>query len=159
GVGLLVHLNSLTSRRNQESRSFASLFGHMTRTRFAALGLFMRALRRNEAPNREIVDAAARSVEELNSINEQILSVVRPDNNIVNKERLEDLFNEIRARSDARIRIGEVPTNKNVYVAAPHLRLILNELVHNAECAIETARRQCPKIEISCKLRRTSRQY
>jgi signal transduction histidine kinase len=159
GVGLLVHLNSLTSRRDQESRSFASLFGHMTRTRLAALGLFIRALRRNEAPSREIVDAAARSVDELNSINDQILSVVRPGNNIVRKERLVDLIDELKAGSDERIRISEIPTDRNIYVAAPHLRLILSELVHNAQCAIETARRRGPKIEISCKLRRTLWQY
>jgi signal transduction histidine kinase len=159
GVGLLVHLNSLTSRRNQESRSFASLFGHMTRTRLAALGLFIRALERNEAPNREIIDAAASSVGELNSINDQIMSVVRPNNNIVSKERLEDLFDEIRARADARIWIGEIPIDRNVYVAAPHLRLILNELVYNAQCAIETVDRRSPKIEISCRLRGTLWHY
>jgi signal transduction histidine kinase len=159
GVGLLVHLNSLTSRRDQESRSFASLFGHMTRTRLAALGLFIRALRRNEAPNHEIVDAAARSVDELNSINDQILSVVRPGNNIVSKERLVDLIDELRAGSDERIRISEIPTGRDVFVAAPHLRLILNELVHNAQCALETAHGRYPNIEISCKLRRVLWQY
>jgi signal transduction histidine kinase len=131
----------------------------MTRTRLAALELFIRALKRNEAPNREIVDAAARSVGELNSINEQILSVVRPENNTMNREKLVDLIDEFRERSDAWVWIGEVPTDRNVCVAAPHLRLILDELVHNAQCAIETARRPGPKIEISCKLRRALWQY
>ncbi|WP_081688622.1 sensor histidine kinase [Inquilinus limosus] len=153
-VGVIIFRERLYIRRyDQYLRSFSSLFAHMTRSRVAALGLFVKSLSPSAPPSKDFIAAAKRATEELDSINEGLLRIAYSDQ--------PKAFDTLRLILDAlahdhqnRIRF-DVPDNAlRAAVASPHFHMILDELVRNAEQAIEEAQRPDPSVTIRARLSR-----
>ncbi|MBR7552288.1 hypothetical protein KC220_27475, partial [Mycobacterium tuberculosis] len=65
----------LARRKDQHIRSFSTLFAHMTRTRIAALRLFLGYVGNNAIPSSEMTAAARNTIAELESINEGLMMI------------------------------------------------------------------------------------
>ncbi|WP_457301072.1 hypothetical protein [Phyllobacterium sp. P5_D12] len=67
--------NKISWEKDQHIRSFSLLFAHMTRTRVAALRLFLGYLNGHSVPPSEMTNAAVRTIAELDSINEGLMMI------------------------------------------------------------------------------------
>ncbi|WP_026870514.1 sensor histidine kinase [Inquilinus limosus] len=153
-VGVIIHQQSLMVRRkDQQIRSFASLFAHMTRSRVAALSLFISSLRDGEAPDPEMVAAATRAAKELDTINDGLLKIAysaKPSRNVA----LQSILDALSQDHDGRIRFDVPEEARAALVASPQFHLILDELIRNAEQAVAAAGKPDPQVVLRARLTR-----
>lgn len=138
-VGVIIHQQTMMARRkDQQIRSFASLFAHMTRSRVAALALFIKSLRDGEAPDPEMVAAASRAAAELDSINNGLVKIgysAKPTRNVA----LQSILDALSQDHGGRIQFDVPEEARSALVASPQFHLILDELIRNAEQAVAAA--------------------
>ncbi|WP_225764246.1 sensor histidine kinase KdpD [Inquilinus sp. Marseille-Q2685] len=138
-VGVIIHQQSMMARRkDQQIRSFASLFAHMTRSRVAALALFIKGLRDGQTPDPEMVAAASRAATELDSINNGLLRIAysaKPTGSVA----LQSILDALSHDHAGRIQFDVPEEARAALVASPQFHLILDELVRNAEQAVAAA--------------------
>lgn len=153
-VGVIIHQQSMMARRkDQQIRSFSSLFAHMTRSRVAALALFIKSLRDGEAPDPEMVAAASRAAEELDSINNGLVKIgysAKPTRNVA----LQSILDALSQDHDGRIQFDVPEEARTALVASPQFHLILDELIRNAEQAVASAGRPDPQVILRARLTR-----
>lgn len=154
-VGMLLWASSLAKRQDHQSRSFASLFAHMTRSRVAGVALFVRGLSRQEAPDDELVSAAMRAVDELEAINNGILLIAGTSQRTTRKEPLSDVLIALRLAQGGSVTIEAAENTWGILVPTPHVSLVINELVQNAKHAIDAAKRTSPEIAIGARIKRS----
>ncbi|WP_342239716.1 sensor histidine kinase [Inquilinus sp. OTU3971] len=153
-VGVIIHQQSMMARRkDQQIRSFSSLFAHMTRSRVAALALFIRGLRDGEAPDPEMVAAAARAAAELDSINNGLVKIgysAKPTRNVA----LQSILDALSQDHGGRIQFDVPEEARTALVASPQFHLILDELIRNAEHAVAAAGKPESRVILRARLTR-----
>lgn len=151
-VGVIIHQQSMMARRkDQQIRSFASLFAHMTRSRVAALALFIKSLRDGQAPDPELVAAASRAAAELDSINNGLLKIAysaKPSRNVA----LQSILDALTQDHGGRIQFDVPEEARAALVASPQFHLILDELVRNAEHAVAAAGKPESRVVLRARL-------
>ncbi|MGF6231734.1 signal transduction histidine kinase [Inquilinus ginsengisoli] len=153
-VGVIIHQQSMMARRkDQQIRSFSSLFAHMTRSRVAALALFIRGLRDGEPPDPEMVAAAARAAAELDSINNGLVKIgysAKPARNVA----LQSILDALSQDHGGRIQFDVPAEARTALVASPQFHLILDELIRNAEHAVAAAGKPDSRVILRARLTR-----
>jgi len=151
-VGVIIHQQSMMARRkDQQIRSFSSLFAHMTRSRVAALALFIKSLRDGGTPDPEMVSAASRAAVELETINNGLLKIAysaRPTRNVA----LQSILEALSQHHGGRIRFDVAEDAQAALVASPQFHMILDELISNAEQAVAAAGKPDPEVVLRARL-------
>jgi len=150
--GLFLHQRNLHARRkDQHIRSFSSLFAHMTRTRIAALRLFLGRLANNIAPSSEMVDAARNTIAELESINEALMTIGHAKNQSRSLP-LNEVLDDIQTHYPVKPRLDIEHAARAALVPASQFHLLIDELVRNAVNAV--GQKPDPVILIKANIRR-----
>ncbi len=139
GAILITQNAEFEKRRNGYVRSVALLHSHMTRSRIAALRLFLDYVNDQRSPAPEMLRAALEAVKELEAINRGLVRIVNSERD-AHTEALGELLQEIRVPLDTELglEIGlEIESNaKYLQVSAIQVHLIVEELVNNAVTAV-----------------------
>lgn len=127
--------------KDRQLRSFASLFAHMTRTRVAALRLFLERLRDQAMGPPEKIDQARRTVNELISINNGLVSIAYSRNDSGEKREttrkaLGRLLDAIADEHRPFVRLDLDGQGSDSMVPAWEFYVIVDELVGNAKKAV-----------------------
>lgn len=136
--------NKANREKDQHIRSFSLLFAHMTRTRIAALRLFLGYLNEPSPPPPEMTDAALRTILELDTINEGLMTI----GHARDKEQLAPLcriIGDIVRSCKHELKVDTEEAHA-VQVPASQFHLLIDELVRNAINAV--AGRMDPVISI-----------
>ena len=143
--------NKISWEKDQHIRSFSLLFAHMTRTRVAALRLFLGYLNGHSAPPSEMTNAAVRTIAELDSINEGLMMIGHARAKVP-PAPLGQIINNIVTNSKNTLNVNADDEVRAVNVPASQFHLLLDELVLNAVNAV--AGRTDPMIAITGTVRR-----
>jgi signal transduction histidine kinase len=141
----------LLRRKDHHIRSFSSLFAHMTRTRIAALRLFLSYLAIGRSPPSEMVNAARNTIAELESINEGLMTIAHAKS----KSRsvpLRTLVENIDIQCPIKPQWDIDPMAGSSRVPASQFHLLLDELVRNAVNAV--SQKTEPLIFVKASVRR-----
>ncbi|QND53285.1 sensor histidine kinase [Phyllobacterium sp. 628] len=151
-TGLLIHQRNLLARRkDQHIRSFSALFAHMTRTRIAALRLFLGYVGNNSIPSSEMTEAARSTIAELESINEGLMMIGHSKTQF-KKVQLGELLADIVSKSPISLQLDIEQAARTSLIPASQFHLIIDELVRNATNAVAT--RPDPMIAIRASVNR-----
>lgn len=137
---------SFVNRRDQHMRSLASLFGHLTRSRVAALRLFLEHLRSDKLPSSEMVEAAHAAATELETINDSVLKTAYAPWES-GTEPLGTLLEDLVQDRFGLITLSFTESAGAELVPAATFRLLTDEIVENALAAL--AETKNPRILIS----------
>ncbi|PSH60891.1 ATP-binding protein [Phyllobacterium sophorae] len=143
----ILQQSSVARRKDHHIRSFASLFAHMTRSRIAALRVFLN----RDCPQSPDALAAARStIAELDEINEGMMTMghARTRSKIA---ALGDLLGDIEKNCPVRLQMEIEDDAGAVIVPAYQFHLLIDELVRNSVNAV--ARKSDPLIMIKAQVR------
>ncbi len=132
----IIHLrNAFARRRDQQLRSFSSLYAHMTRSRVAALRLFLDYQDEASVRHPKMLAAAREAVKQLDTITTGLNTIAYADSEI----RREALCKIVDALQVNRRVAPEFVVTKDAGIAAvpaTQMRLVLDELLQNAEAAL-----------------------
>lgn len=132
----IIHLrNDLTRKQEQHLRSFSSLYAHMTRSRVAALKLFLGYQNETNTKHPEMLVAAREAADQLALITDGLGTIGYADMN-PRRERLSAIVSQISRSSAVSVKFNIGSDAAEAQVPAVALRLILDELVRNAEIAL-----------------------
>ncbi len=139
------------SRKDQHIKSFSLLFAHMTRTRIAALRLFLTYVDGNAPPSTEMAHAALSTVLELDSINEGLMRIghARTD---ARKLPLGQIIAGIVSAAKQELRVEANDDALAIPVPSAQFHMLIDELVRNAINAVSM--RPNPQITIRGRLQR-----
>lgn len=156
GLGVILYLiihqrYSFVSRRDQHMRSFASLFGHLTRSRVSALRLFLEYMRPDEPPGSEILEAARGTATELESINDSLLKIAYAPRDF-RTELLGALLEDIARDRRGLVQLSVAAAASTQPVPAAPFKLLADELVENALLALTDIKN--PRILIAASVKR-----
>ena len=149
----IYHYNKVGRDRDHHIRSFSMLFAHMTRTRIAALRLFLGYLDARTLPPPEMTEAALRTILELDSITEALTTIghARAESK---PAPLGKLIEEIVRNCKYDTRVEADAEARAVCVPASQFHLLIDELVGNAINAV--AAREDPAISIKATVKKRS---
>lgn len=136
--------NKASREKDQHIKSFSLLFAHMTRTRIAALRLFLGYLNSPVPPPPEMRDAAMRTIVELDSINEGLM-IIGHARHQSKRASLEAIIGDIVKNCEHPLQVDTEEAH-GVQVPASQFHLLIDELVRNAINAV--AGRTDPVISI-----------
>lgn len=147
---LIIHQrHTFVSRRDQHLRSFASLFAHMTRSRVTALRLF---LENTELPrSEEVLQAARTAANELETINDALLKIAYNERD-PRSEELGKILHAVADRRSGFIDLDIDAETERLAVPATQFQLLVDELIQNAETAVNG--RSNPKITVRAGFKR-----
>ncbi len=149
GAILITQNAEFEKRRNGYVRSVALLHSHMTRSRIAALRLFLDYFNDQRSPAPEMLRAALEAVKELEAINSGLVRIVNSERD-AHTEALGELLQGIRVPLDTEIGLEIESNAKYLQVSAIQVHLIVEELVNNAVTAV--AGKQTKQITIRARL-------
>ncbi|WP_457813054.1 ATP-binding protein (plasmid) [Sinorhizobium meliloti] len=135
GVIIVTQNAEFGKRRNEYVRSVALLHAHMTRSRVAALRLFLDYVNDQRSPAPEILRAALEAVKELEAINSGLVRIVNSERD-AHTEALGELLQGIRVPLDIKIGLEIERNVKYLQVPAIQVHLVVEELVNNAVAAV-----------------------
>lgn len=142
----IIHLkNNLARKQEQHLRSFSSLYTHMTRTRVAALKLFLSYQDEARAKHPEMLLAAREAAEELEGITKRLGRIAYA----IGETRRERFRSILAAVIENRCMTSDVEIGRDAAEAlVPSLQmgLVLEEVVNNAEAALHGRRNARIKI-------------
>ncbi|SDP71922.1 Signal transduction histidine kinase [Phyllobacterium sp. YR620] len=144
--------NREKSREDQHIRSFSLLFAHMTRTRIAALRLFLTYIDGKVQPSVEMTEAARATILELDSINEGLMLIGHRRSD-ARSTPLGDIVAEIASKNKQTLLIRASEEAFAIRVPAAQFHLLIDELVRNAINAIPASKQ--PQITIGADINRT----
>ncbi|MGH6862604.1 MAG: sensor histidine kinase, partial [Phyllobacterium sp.] len=132
---ILYHRNATARRVERHLRSFASMFTHMTRTRFAAMQFFVEGLSAGNAPEAEMLLAARATVTELRRINEGLANLASAERGAQQWETapLGDVLDTIARKHAVHMEVADCA--RRALVPQAQFELLLDELVLNARDA------------------------
>lgn len=143
----ILQQSSVARRKDHHIRSFASLFAHMTRSRIAALRVFLN----RDCPQSPDALAAARStIAELDEINEGMMTMGHARTRS-KTAALGDLLGDIEKNCPVRLQMEIEDDAGAVIVPAYQFHLLIDELVRNSVNAV--ARKSDPLIMIKAQVR------
>jgi signal transduction histidine kinase len=149
---LLIHQRYTSiSRRDQQIRSFASLFAHMTRSRVTALRLVLENSDLINPPNEEMLKAARSAAAELEAINEGLLKIAYSQRDPQTLP-LGKLLHELAKDRRGIVRLETDEEADKQPVPATQFRVLIDELVQNALTAVEVTRN--PKVLVKASIQR-----
>jgi signal transduction histidine kinase len=127
--------NSSSGKRDQHIKSFSQLFAHMTRTRIAALRLFLGYLDGKSLPQPEMTEAAMRTILELASITEGLMTIghARAESR---PATVGTLIDEIARSCKLHLHVEADSEARAVRVPASQFHLLIDELVGNSINAV-----------------------
>lgn len=128
--------HSFACKRDNHLRSFSSLFAHMTHTRIAALRLFLQQQKVNEPIDVRMLEAARNASSELEAINRCLLNIADVRRQYVTNT-VEHSLRHLRSQRKSCVCIAIDPKAALLPVPAIELQMILDELIQNAETAVE----------------------
>jgi signal transduction histidine kinase len=132
----IIHLrNALTRKQEQHLRSFSSLYAHMTRSRVAALKLFLSYQDEKSVKHPEMLAAASEAAEQLEAITNGLGAIAYAHRD-TRQERLATILELIRKTRPSKLTLRVSQEAAEALVPATPMRLVLDELVHNAESAL-----------------------
>jgi signal transduction histidine kinase len=123
----------------------------MTRTRIAALRLFLERLANNVAPSFEMADAARTTIAELESITEALMTVGHAKSQSRSLP-LREVLGDIEANYTVKPRLDIEQSAREALVPASQFHLLIDELVRNAINAVN--QKSDPIILIKASIRR-----
>jgi signal transduction histidine kinase len=127
--------NKTTREKDQHIKSFSLLFAHMTRTRIAALRLFLGYLDGPIPPPLEMTDAAMRTVVELDSINEGLM-IIGHARHQAKLSPLGRIISDIARGCQNTLAVDADIEARETLVPASQFHLLIDELVRNATNAV-----------------------
>ncbi|MEK1890830.1 MAG: sensor histidine kinase [Phyllobacterium sp.] len=139
------------SREDQHIRSFSLLFAHMTRTRVAALRLFLSYIDGTMRPSPEMTEAARTTILELDSINEGLMQIGHRRSD-ARSTRLGEVVDEIVRTSKHCLNVQASDDAFAIRVPAAQFHLLIDELVRNGISAVPCDRQ--PQITITASIKR-----
>ncbi len=139
------------SRRDQQTRSFASLFAHMTRSRVTALRLFLDNTGLETPPNKEMLKAARGAATELEAINDGLLKIAYSQRDPQTLP-LGKLLDELAKDRNGILELATDTEAGKQPVPATQFRVLIDELVQNALTAVEG--NDSPKIIVKASVQR-----
>ncbi len=132
----IIHLrNALTKRQEQHLRSFSSLYAHMTRSRVTALKLFLGYQDEESVKHPEMLVPAREAIQQLEAITNG-LGAIAYANRDSRRESLATVLDQLGTIGHCRLHMHISPNAAQALVPAAPMRLILDELVQNAEAAL-----------------------
>lgn len=132
----IIHLRIAYARRqDQHLRSFSSLYAHMTRSRVAALKLFLSYQDEKSMKHPEMLTAAKEAVVQLEAITNGLSTIAYADS-AAQVESLSGIVASIGVADRTTLDLRVDPDAAATDVPATQMRLILGELVKNAETAL-----------------------
>lgn len=135
----LTHLRIVyIRRRDQHLRSFSSLYAHMTRSRVTALRLFLGYQDESTVQHPDMLVAAKEAVQQLEAITIGLSNIAYAEED-PRREQLSEVLCEIVSSDIVQIDLDVDPEAAAVGVPATQMRLILEELIRNAEIAVGNA--------------------
>jgi signal transduction histidine kinase len=147
----IIHLrNAFTRRQEQHLRSFSSLYAHMTRSRVIALKLFLGYQDEDNVKHPEMLDPAREAVQQLEAITNG-LGTIAYANRDTRRESLAIVLDELQTVGPCRLHMRISPDAAQAQVPAAPMRLILDELVQNAQAALGD--RQKGQITVAAKVK------
>ncbi|TDQ28027.1 signal transduction histidine kinase [Phyllobacterium brassicacearum] len=149
-VLFILQQNSLARRKDHHIRSFASLFAHMTRSRIAALRLFLSYLGSDRPPSPEALSAARSTISELDDINEGMMTMGHARTRS-KTATLGDLLVDIEKSCPTELHMEIDDVASATVVPASQFHLLIDELVRNSVNAV--VRRPDPLITIKAEVR------
>ncbi|RZS77445.1 signal transduction histidine kinase [Phyllobacterium myrsinacearum] len=136
-AGLFMHQRALYERRKDHHiRSFSTLFAHMTRTRIAALMLFLEFLKEDQPPDMNMVGAARKTASELDTINAGLLRIAYSTKPTVH-ETLGSVIHSVISDRKATTLLDIDDDAARTHVPNSQFHLIIDELIANAEVAVK----------------------
>lgn len=135
GVMIITQNAEFEKRRNEYVRSVALLHAHMTRSRVAALRLFLDYFNDQRSPAPEMLRAALEAVKELEGISSGLVRIVNSERD-AHTEALGELLQGIRVPLDTEIGLEIESNAKFLHVSAIQVHLVVEELVNNAVSAV-----------------------
>lgn len=143
---MVIHLrNTLTRKQEKQLRSFSSLYAHMTRTRVAALKLFLSYQDQASARHPEMLPAAREAVEQLEGITNRLGRIAYAYSE-TRKDRFSKVLEPVIKNCRIRVELDVAPEAAEARVPTFQMRLILEEIMNNAETALGTRQESCIKI-------------
>lgn len=134
--GLFLHQrNSLARRKDQHIKSFAALFAHMTRTRFAALRLFIGMVGNNRTPPAEMTEEAKKTIAELGAINEGLMTMGLSASS-AQYDLLGKIFENLEVSAPIELEIDADHSARCAQVPVSQFHLLMDELLRNASNAV-----------------------
>lgn len=127
--------NAFARKQEQHLRSFSSLYAHMTRSRVAALKLFLDYQDEASSKHVEMLFAAREAVEQLEGITNRLGRIAYAYGE-TRKDRFWDVLEPVIKNSDMKLEIDIKPEAAEALVPALQMRLVLEEVVNNAEVAL-----------------------
>lgn len=132
----IIHLrNAFTRRQEQRLRSFSSLYAHMTRSRVTALKLFLGYQDEESVKHPEMLVPAREAVQQLEAITNG-LGAIAYANRDARRESLATVLDQLSTIGPCKLHMRVSPDAAQAKVPAAPMRLILDELVQNAEAAL-----------------------
>jgi len=132
----IIHLrNALTKRQEQHLRSFSALYAHMTRSRVTALKLFLGYQDEDDVKHPEMLMPAREAVQQLEAITNG-LGTIAYANKDTRRESLATVLDQLSTSGPCKLNMRVSPDAAQTKVPAAPMRLILDELVQNAEAAL-----------------------
>jgi signal transduction histidine kinase len=144
-VLFILQQSSIARRKDHHIRSFASLFAHMTRSRIAALRLFLDYQRDDRPPKSEALEHARSTIAELDTINEGMMTMghARSQSRTVT---LGELLSDIEKHCPISLSMDIDDDARSAVVPASQFHLLIDELVGNSVNAV--TRKKDPRITI-----------
>lgn len=146
----IIHLRIVFARRrDQHLRSFSSLYAHMTRSRVTGLRLFLGYQDESTVKHPEMLGAAKEAVQQLEDITIGLNNIAFSESD-PRREPLSEILRETVRSNSTQIDLEVDADAAAVSVPATQMRLILDELIRNAETAIRD--RSKVRVKIGAKL-------
>lgn len=143
---MIIHLRHAYARRqDQHLRSFSSLYAHMTRSRVTALRMFLDYQNSRSVEHPEMLQAAREAVQQLESITSGLTNIAYSQRD-ERTESLAQILASIVANHSIPFNLDIEKNAAAIAVPETQMRLILDELVKNAEAAL--LGKTSPSIEI-----------
>nr|WP_281722383.1 HAMP domain-containing sensor histidine kinase [Nitrosomonas nitrosa] len=132
----VIHLRgAYLRRRDQHLRWFSAMYAHMTRSRVTALRLFLAYQDEATVRHPEMLEAARDAVQQLDDITLGLSTVALIENDAPRKT-FSEIVESIPVQRDDTLCLDIHADAADASVPASYCRLILEELVRNAEAAI-----------------------
>lgn len=149
GYTIIHFRNVFARRRDQQMRSFSTLYAHMTRSRVTALRLFLDYQDELSVRHPEMLSSAKEAVQQLETITIGLNSIASADSEAP-REPLSAVLAALAAERFVRPAVLADEEAGATPVPSMQVRLLIDELLNNAEAAVKDI--PSARIEISARL-------
>lgn len=153
GYTIIHFRNVFARRRDQQMRSFSTLYAHMTRSRVTALRLFLDYQDEATVRHPEMLSSAKEAVQQLETITIGLNTIAYADSDAP-REPLSSILGTLAAERFVKPAVFADEDAGSTSVPAMQVRLLMDELLQNAEAAVKDIPNA--RIEILARLTKAS---